>query len=145
VKKLFVMPLVFLLLVSFHPQEAFAHGVIITHEIKETVAITACYDSGEPMSGAQVSIFTPDHQASPWITGVCDQEGRYQFNLDRSYPGTWDIQVRKAGHGEMIHIDVGEAITAANKGVSWTQKILMAGCVVWGLIGTALYFRRRKS
>jgi nickel transport protein len=125
---------------------AFAHGAQITYQLKTTVEIEATYDSGEPMAEGQVTVYAPDDPATPWLTGVCDEEGRFAFTPDPSIPGTWDVQVRQAGHGDMVHIPIGEEGAAASgTGFTPLQIVLMAGSVVWGAVGTALFFSRRGS
>ena len=49
-------------------------------------------------------------------------------------------------HGDIVHIPIGTA-AASNSGGTFTslQIVLMAVCVVWGSIGTTLYFLRRKA
>ena len=41
---------------------------------------------------------------NPWLVGTADGDGHYAFVLDPALLGTWDIQYRKAGHGDIIHI-----------------------------------------
>jgi nickel transport protein len=128
------------------PVPALAHGVNIQYSSDTEITIIAKYDSGEPMAGAQVAVYAPDDPTTPWLTGVCDDEGRFSFTPDASKPGTWDVQVRLAGHGGMVHIPIGTDSTTTSGGVggySSLQIALMAVCVIWGCIGTALYFRRR--
>jgi len=129
------------------PAPALAHGVNIQYSSDVEITISARYDSGEPMAGAQVAVYAPDDPSTPWLTGVCDDEGYFSFTPDVSRPGTWDVQVRLGGHGGMVHIPVGGG-TATSGGVggySYLQIGLMAACVIWGSIGTALYFRRRRA
>jgi len=47
----------------------------------------------------------------------------------------------------MIHIPIGEdtASTGGIGGYTNLQIGLMAACVVWGSVGTALYFSRRRN
>lgn len=70
------------------------------------IEVHAAYDSGEPMSEAQVVIFSPDDPATPWKTGQADKDGYYVFEPDLSMPGMWAVQMRLAGHGDMLHIEV---------------------------------------
>ena len=128
------------------PLPVYAHGAKIEYTVGMTVEIFAAYDSGEPMAGAQVTVYAPDDPSSPWLTGVCDNEGRFSFTPDTAKKGTWDIQVRQAGHGDIVHIPI-EAASAGTGGGGNTplQIVLMAVCVVWGSIGTALYFSRRRA
>jgi nickel transport protein len=124
---------------------AYAHGAKIEYTIGMTVEIVASYDDGEPMAGAQVTIYAPDALSTPWLTGVCDDEGRFSFAPDTTKTGTWDIQVRQAGHGDIVHIPIGtESAGNSSGGTTPLQIALMAVCVVWGCIGTALYFLRRR-
>ena len=129
------------------PAEALAHGVSIQYTSDVEITIVARYDSGEPMADAQVTVYAPDDPSTPWLTGVCDDEGRFSFTPDSSRPGIWDVQVRLAGHGGMVHIPVGEgaATSGGFGGYSYLQIALMVACVIWGSIGTALYFRPRRS
>lgn len=128
------------------PLPAYAHGAKIEYTVSMTLDIFAAYDSGEPMAGAQVTVYAPDDPSTPWLTGICDDDGRFNFTPDTAITGTWDIQVRQAGHGDMVHIPIGTAAARAGGGGNTPlQIILMAVCVVWGSIGTALYFSRRKA
>ena len=99
------------------------------------------------MAGAQVTVYAPDDPSTPWLTGECDDEGRFAFTPDTSIPGTWDIQVRQAGHGDMIHIDIeeGSVTGGSSSGYSTAQIVIMAVCVIWGVIATALYFSNRRK
>lgn len=128
------------------PAVVLAHGAHVTYNVATTVDLEAQYDSGEPMDGAQVTVYAPDNPSTPWLTGTCDEEGRFSFTPDPSLPGTWDVQVRQAGHGDMIHIIIGEEGNADGGGTyTPLQIVIMSACVVWGLAGTALYFSRRKG
>jgi nickel transport protein len=128
------------------PPLVLAHGAHVTYRVATTVDLEAQYDNGEPMGGAQVAIYAPDDPTTVWLTGICDEEGRFSFTPDPSLPGTWDVQVRQAGHGDMVHIIIGEGGNADAGGAHTPlQIVVMAACVIWGLVGTALYFSRRKA
>ncbi len=128
---------------------AMAHGVDLTAGTVEGVEVTAVFDGGGgPMAGAQVTVFAPDDPARPWMTGTTDEEGRFFFVPDAALPGTWDVQVRQAGHGGIVRVEVtaeGAEVAADAAGLPVTQKALMALAVAWGALGTALYFRRRAA
>jgi len=129
------------------PIKAYAHGAKIEYTVDMAIEIVATYDNGEPMAGAQVTVYAPDDPSTPWLTGICDDEGCFSFIPDTSKPGTWDIQVRQAGHGDIVHIPIGEgsAATGSTGGYTVLQIVLMAICVVWGSVGTTLYFLRRRE
>ena len=128
------------------PIKALAHGADIEYTVDMAIEIVATYDNGEPMAGAQVTIYAPDAPSTPWLTGVCDDEGRFTFVPDTSKPGIWVVQVRQAGHGDIVHIPIGEGAMVAGSTGGYTplQIVLMAACVVWGSVGTALYFSRGR-
>ncbi|GAW93096.1 hypothetical protein [Calderihabitans maritimus] len=145
-KKILRFYVVIFLSILVFPATALGHGVEIDYRTTEAIEITATYDTGEPVSEGQVIIYAPNDPSTPWATGKCDEKGRFTFTLDPSIPGTWDVQVRKAGHGGMIHIPVGgDEAAAGSTGYTTPQIILMAASVTWGLIGTALFFSRRKN
>lgn len=124
-----------------------AHGVEIEYTERSAVEIAARFDTGDPMAGAQVAVFAPDDPAKPWLTGTCDSEGRFFFTPEPEIPGLWEVQVRLAGHGEIIRIKVENGDVAANgtAGLSTGQKLMMVIAVTWGLVGTALFFSGRRS
>jgi nickel transport protein len=121
---------------------AVAHGARVTYILETVVQIQAAYDSGDPMAEAQVVVYAPNDPATPWLTGVADENGRFTFTPDPNLPGIWDVQVRQAGHGDIIHIPVGGGAASA-AGFTTAQIVLMSASVAWGLVGTALYFSRR--
>jgi len=143
----FIASFIFLLLILALPMKTYAHGARIEYTVDVTIEIVAMYDNGEPMAGAQVMVYAPDDPSTPWLTGVCNDDGCFTFTPDISKPGIWDVQARQAGHGDMVHIPVGAdtATTAAPGGYTVFQIILMSACVIWGFAGTTLYFLRRRA
>jgi nickel transport protein len=131
------------------PGPALAHGVDLKYKTVSAIEVTATYDTGAPLSEGQVAVFSPDNPSVPWSKGKCDENGRFTFTPDPSKPGTWDVQVRLAGHGGMIHIPVGtagdEKAVSGGTGYSTLQIVVMSASAAWGFIGTALFFSRRKS
>ena len=61
------------------PIKAYAHGAKIEYTVDIAIEIVATYDNGEPMAGAQVTVYAPDDPSTPWLTGVCNDEGRFSF------------------------------------------------------------------
>ncbi len=131
------------------PGTALAHGLDVKYQTQNAIEITAVFDSGTPAGGGQVNVYAPDNPSTPWTKGKCDENGRFTFTPDPSKPGTWDVQVRLAGHGGIIHIPVGvdgvKGTASGGTGFTTMQIIIMSASVAWGLIGTALFFSRRKS
>lgn len=134
---------------ALSPQAAIAHGVDLVVEPAPSLQVKAAYDSGEPMANAAVVIYAPDNPEEPWATGTTDEQGYFTFVPDADLAGNWDIQVRQAGHGDIVSVPVsadsdrlGGPVTAARL-QSPLQKGLMIGSVFWGCLGTALFFSAR--
>lgn len=136
-----------MLALTFTAQGVSAHGVELYHEAHTASKITARYDSGEPLAGAQVSVFAPGSPAEPWLIGTCDNAGTFIFTPDPDKPGLWEVQVRLAGHGGLIRISVDERAVgpAGTTGFTALQKLFMTLAIIWGMVGTALFFSRRQS
>lgn len=188
-----------------------AHGVRLNHMIDETtgeITVTAEFDTGEVLNDAAVVIYAPDDLINPWQTGSMDDSGSYTFMPDYSIEGFWDIQIRKAGHGGLINVEITEEmmpdtppestpdtasdststltlsdgsqivisgdaqfqvngdivisatgdiqqagntassesrVMSSGSGFTTTQILIMSISVIWGFIGTALYFSGRRS
>ena len=150
---------------------ALSHGVDVSHSSGEAVRVHALFDSGEPMSEAQVSVFAPDEAQTPWVTGTTDPAGNFAFVPDPTRAGRWEVQVRLAGHGEIVYVPLEESSVAdvtsesatfelassetpadtiaspprSLAGLAARQKLVMGAVFAWGCIGTALYFKRGKT
>lgn len=135
----------------FSPEPLYAHGALMEYAFASAITIQAKYDTGHPMPGAQITVYSPDDPRKPWLTGTSDEEGRFSFVPDPGKAGTWTVQARQAGHGAMVHIpmdqtslsDIGAAPVSA--GLTTLQRLLMALAVVWGFVGTALFFSRKSN
>lgn len=148
-----------------------AHGAHIEYQPTESIQIQAKYDSGEPMKAAQVMVYSPENLSEPWTQGTTDDQGRFVFSPDISQPGNWEVTVRQAGHGDIVAIPVGgdDGPVAANDApgedsgaaagptsesqsepapqtaeLSPVQQGITIGAVIWGFVGTALFFARGK-
>jgi nickel transport protein len=138
-----------------------AHGAHIDYQSTESVQIQARYDSGEPMQGAQVMVYAPNDLSTPWTQGTTDDQGHFLFAPDAAQPGNWEVTVRQAGHGDIVAIPIqpeaAPGAPAAGPGVepvamttsqtaplSPVQQGITIGAVIWGFVGTALFFARGK-
>ena len=72
------------------------------------------------MAAAQVSVFAPDDVETPWITGTTDPAGNFAFVPDPAQSGRWEVQVRLAGHGEIVYVplEAPSVVTDSSAGVS---------------------------
>jgi nickel transport protein len=136
-----------LVLVLATATPALAHGTKFEYQARVSYEILATYDDGTPMSKAQVTVYAPNEPSKLWTTGTCDENGRYVLTPDTSITGEWTVQIRKAGHGGMLNIPVGEnnQATTGSTGYTPVQLAIMIIAVLWGLLGTGLYFKREKK
>lgn len=163
-KLLTVLPLTLSLLLGV-TREAIAHGTKIEYRPVSSYQIKASYDSGEPMKNAQVIIFAPDSAETPWKTSRTDAEGNFNLIPDSQKPGVWLVEVRQAGHGDILRLTVEPHNTATTNAITSPselhhqneelstlqstasptplQLVLMGASGLWGFVGTALFFSRR--
>jgi len=129
----------------FTAVSALGHGSEILWEIRgDRIFLQATFDDGSPMDSAQVTVYSRSAPAEPWLSSFTDGNGTFSFEPDRELSQGWDVQVRKAGHGDIVYITLEEDAEAVHGvGLSTAQKILMSVCVVWGFTGTAFYFASR--
>ena len=141
-------------LVLLCAQPGWSHGAIAT--VSQTFLVEASYSSGQPMSLAQVAVYSPDSPDEPWTLGQTNEQGEFEFSPD--IDGRWDVVIRQAGHGTTVSVPVQtQAATPASTTSQTTAAIVSeplanpvqrwasAGAALWGLIGTALFFSRGKN
>jgi nickel transport protein len=104
---------------------------------------------------------------------MTDEKGKFIFTPDFSQGGDWTVKVRSAGHGGIVYIPVESLSTQETNEVNSSQpsesrannqivkspspeleertssptmlqKLMMAATGVWGFVGTALFFSRKK-
>lgn len=124
------------------------HGARVIWEMKgDSVLISAAFDDGQPMDRAQVTVFSGAAPSMPYFVGMTDDNGEFTFLPDKDESLNWDVQVRKAGHGDILHLSFAEDSSTGNEPGRFTtfQIVLMSVCVVWGLIGSALFFTSRRK
>ncbi|MBD3419481.1 MAG: hypothetical protein GF398_05115 [Chitinivibrionales bacterium] len=137
----------FLICSTLCVQLSFAHGTQFYRLSHTGIVLQAEFDTKQPIAQAQVLLFAPG-SSTPNDTTITDAHGRFFILPTR--PGTWIAQVRgKGGHGMRINVNIDENMLAqVNKaeagGITFMQKTIMAACVVWAAIVTALYVTQRK-
>lgn len=145
------------------PSSGAAHGTDLVAtvtrrmEVELSVVVEATYHSGRPLAGAQVTVHAPGGPEAPWLAGACDEEGRFQFTPPADRPGVWEVRVVHHGHGGRVAVELpattegtgGPAVVRAEASsaphLTALQMTVTGACVVWGLVGTALFFSRRHG
>ena len=100
--------LVFLLLNGFFSESSWAHGSKITYTQTSAIAIEARFEDGTPMVNAQAIVYSPQDPATPWLTGITDESGQFNFVPDSRLSGNWAVKIRQSGHGDIVSIPVVE-------------------------------------
>ena len=137
-----------LLMIFLAAPSLYSHGTKYEIVNSGEIGVKAMYDSGEAMAMANVLVFHPG-SASSSDSIKTDKNGVFYFTPDA--PGTWTFQVRDtSGHGMRINLQIDESLSVksgnqSGSGLNMIQKVIMALSIVWGAIGTALYFKGRKS
>lgn len=135
-----------------------AHGLTVEHRQVSSIELEARFETGEPMANAQVLVYAPSKPSDVWQQGTTDNQGRFSFAPDPDQPGLWEVMVRQAGHGVLTTIPVAAAtsdpgteaetgsnsLISPNTSLSSVQRSITIGSVIWGFIGTALFFARGK-
>jgi nickel transport protein len=127
---------------------AYAHGVFHQITKKEAIVITAEHDDGEPMSYADVKVYSPGGEKIEHQNGRTDKNGRFAVVPD--IPGEWKITI-DGGMGHVINstFAVDEALDVASKEKAGTacpkwHGIVTGLGVIFGLCGCFYYIRMRK-
>ncbi|MGE0083911.1 MAG: hypothetical protein AB7S75_05770 [Desulfococcaceae bacterium] len=113
-KKIVRQSLIFLipgLIQLLTTQFATAHGTgsrMLTDN--KTVTAEFYYSDGEPMSYAEVLVFSPEDEKTEYQNGRTDRKGRFAFCPDT--PGTWRIEASDGmGHKAVAGAEVQEEKT----------------------------------
>ncbi len=141
---LFFIGLLFLL--AGRVNHVFAHGANYTIAQTKAMVIRVEYDDGEPMSYAQVKIFSPDDQKIEYQNGRTDKMGRFAFLPITG--GEWKITVSDGmGHGVTAKISPENKsdnnVSVQSIGLKKWQKVIMALSIVWGFIGLAFFLQAK--
>lgn len=97
------------------PTKAFAHQVQTDYILsgdqfttQEDLKLRTTFSNGQPLKGAKVKVYSPEQAFRPYATGVTDSQGRVTVNVDESVPGEWEVQIQRAGHGDILYVPVTE-------------------------------------
>jgi len=137
---------VYLSLIIFCSFPGWAHD--IEHTIQETkaIAITVYYDGGEPMSYAEVTLYSPLDETVDFQNGRTDSNGCFTFIPDR--PGDWKIVVNDGmGHGLVTTIPVQEGmkVDIIQSGNPRLLKLVTGLSAFLGMSGLLFYWRARRA
>jgi nickel transport protein len=140
-----------LLMVLMFPWQVLAHGVEGT--VQPGGLTVACqYSTGEPMSYAKVTIFSPG-TSQPFQVGYTDKNGRFCFYPDAL--GEWRVTAED-GMGHRLELKVPVTDLEAKKQIpptsgaasvsnTRTLRVLTGLSAIFGLTGFLFWFRGIRS
>ncbi len=123
----------------------YSHGISSKIIKKGIIGISVKDELGKAFFG-KVSIYAPNNKDEPVILSQLNKNGMFFFKPDK--PGKWIALFRdRSGHGGRLTIQVNKDMiaTSESNNLSGMHKIIIALSVCWGLIGTALFFMRKKK
>jgi nickel transport protein len=140
-----------LLMVLLCPWQVLAHGVEGTVQPGGLAAVCQ-YSTGEPMSYAKVTIFSPGTN-QPFQVGYTDKNGRFCFYPDGL--GEWRVTAND-GLGHRLEVKVPVTDLEATKQIlptpgpasvsnTRTLRVLTGLCAIFGLSGFLFWFQGIRS
>ncbi len=126
-----------------------AHDLDLSVEYAQpAVVVHALYGGAEPVTDADVSIFSPENPDSPYQTGITDIAGLFAFVP--SGAGQWRVVIDDGfGHRaeQEIAVDWSAASSdAAPSGArSTADKAVLGVSIIFGLTGLLLWSQSRRG
>ncbi len=133
-------------LLSCWQSVAFAHGVTYNVVRDSAVIIKLEYDSGAPISYADIKIFSPADDKVEYQNGRTDKNGCFAFVPDRE--GVWRIKAEDGmGHGidKEITINKGKTIENLHHDESNRNNYIGAFGVIMAVTGLLFYLKSRRK
>ncbi len=136
-----------ILILLFSATTGYSHGVIGKAETRQAVCLNAAYDDGEPMSYAEVSIYSPKEH-HPFQSGYTDSKGVFCFLPDTI--GKWQLKVNDGmGHQLALGFDHRTKSTpsqpiAASPQLSKINGVIGGVGVIIGFGGLSAWWLSRK-
>ncbi|MGD1864685.1 MAG: carboxypeptidase regulatory-like domain-containing protein [Phormidesmis sp.] len=94
------------------PTKAMAHQVqtnyFINNRADDGLELRTTFSNGEPLKGAKVTVYAPDQPLRARVTGITDSQGRFTFDPDESISGDWEVNIKRAGHQDILTVPVTE-------------------------------------
>lgn len=88
--------------------EATATSPLLAPQTEESASLElrSTFGNGQPLKGASVTVYSPEQPNRVWEKGLTDSEGRYTFKPDESITGEWEVNIKRDGHQDIIHVPV---------------------------------------
>ncbi|MEL6158945.1 MAG: carboxypeptidase regulatory-like domain-containing protein [Cyanobacteria bacterium J06623_5] len=94
------------------PTAAMAHQVqtnyILNSQSGNSLELQTTFSNGQPLKGAKVTVYSPEQPFRAQIVGKTDSEGRFTFTPEQAVSGDWEVNIKQAGHQDILTIPVNE-------------------------------------
>ncbi len=142
IKSLSLLVLVLVLCTVLIPA-ASAHRVHLREQIMD-VQIKAWYGGGDPMSNANVEIYSiRDEQEELYLEGKTDENGLYNFT-PKLGTSSYRVVVEASGHGNEIEFDLTTGSQPEDAELPLYLNVLVGFGFLAGIGGIAAYLSARK-
>ena len=140
-KNYFFFLLIFILL---NTKNIWPHGVGV-NILRNSIGLQAIYEDGVPISKAQFTFYKINND-NPFLVLTANDIGQVFF-FPKKDEKLYVKYNDSLGHGGEINLSIskGELVISTQKD-SMFPRVIVIIAVVWGFIGTALFFlKKRKS
>ena len=131
------------------PQAAGAHALDSSLErvagLNRTLELQSRFSTGQPASGAQVSLVAPDGRSL--ALGMTDADGQLRFAVPAAADARWEVRVDQGpGHRDYLELPLeGAAAPAPQLGRSLQRSGVLTGGGAALLLGVWMVGRRRRG
>lgn len=94
------------------PTKAMAHQVqtnyFLDSQAGDRLELQTTFSNGQPLKGAKVTVYAPDQPFRVHAVGKTDSQGRFTFTPDQPIDGEWEVNIKQAGHQDILTVPVTE-------------------------------------
>jgi hypothetical protein len=121
------------------PLAGFPHGIQLEKDLS-VLGVRVLDESGSPLRGENVLVYSSDEDSVPVWKGKTDDDGRFSFSPERA--GKWRVVVADGiGHRAELFLDEGAVPFPARP--DRFARVLAGVGFLFGLFGLWVLFRRR--
>jgi nickel transport protein len=121
------------------PLAGFSHGILLEKDSK-VLGVRALDESGSPLRGETVLVYSSDEESVPAWKGKTDDDGRFSFSPDRA--GKWQVVVAD-GIGHRAELVLEEGAVPFPAPPDRYARVLAGVGFLFGVFGLWVLFRRR--
>lgn len=107
-KHLSLFSLAIATLLTTSAERVLAHSVQTDYLLSgdNGLELDVTFSTGEPLANSPVKIYSPDNQSEPWMEGMTDENGKFNFIPDQAQEGDWTVQIGEFDHADILSVPV---------------------------------------